>query len=257
MTIKTSEEIAKMRLAGKVVEDTLNMLEGMVDIGVSTGELDKAADAFIRSRGGIPSFLNYNGFPKSICTSVNATVVHGIPGAYRLKDGDIVSIDVGVQLDGWQGDAARTFLVGNVSDEVKKLVTVTREAFFEGIKKARAGNRVYDISSAIESHAHLHGYGVVRELVGHGIGRNLHESPDVPNFTPDKSRGRGVRLRAGMTIAIEPMINLGTADVRFMPDGWAVDAADGLPSAHYENTIAITDGDPILLTLSVEEEKLW
>ncbi len=253
MTIKTPGDIEKMRRAGRVVEEVLLLLETLVKPGVSTDELDRAAAELIKSRNGTASFLNYNGYPKSICASVNEQVVHGIPGSYRLKDGDIISVDVGAIIDGWHGDAARTYLVGNVAEETRELVRVTRECFFRGIEFARAGNHLYDISAAIEAHAQAHGYGVVRELVGHGIGKRMHEPPDVPNYRPERMFGRGLSLKPGMTLAIEPMINMGGAAVRVLQDGWTVVAADGRPSAHYENTIAITDGEPLLLTLTQEE----
>lgn len=247
ITIKSAHDIERMRAAGKVVEDTLLLLGRSVRVGITTEELNRIADAYIRSCGAYPTFLNYNGFPKSVCISVNDEVVHGIPGSRKLKDGDIVSCDVGATLNGFVGDAARTFLVGNVAEEAKKLVQVTRECFFEGLKFARVGYRVSDISKAIQAHAESHGYGVVRELVGHGVGRQLHEDPEVPNFYSPRARQR---LEAGMTIAVEPMINMGTAAVRQLDDGWTVTTRDGKPSAHYENSIAITDGDPILLTCS-------
>lgn len=255
ITIKSEADIQKMKKAGRVVEEVLALMERMAEPGVTTDQLDREAAAYIKSCGARASFFNYRGFPKSICASVNEQVVHGIPGGYRLKDGDILSVDVGAVLDGWHGDAARTLLIGNVSEEVRDLVRVTKESFFKGLEFAREGYRLYDISRAIEDHAKAHGYGVVRELVGHGIGRELHEEPDVPNFRPPLSHGRGVRLRAGMTIAIEPMINMGTAQIRVLNDGWTVVTADGKPSAHYENTIAITQGAPLLLTLSQEEEQ--
>lgn len=251
MTIKNAADIKKMKAAGRVVEQTLALMAKLAKPGVSTLDLNQAADAFIRSQGAIPSFLHYNGYPKSICTSVNEQVVHGIPGSYRLQDGDIVGVDVGAQLEGFHGDAARTLLIGSVADEVKELVKVTRECFFEGIRFAKVGYRISDISGAIEAHAESHGYGVVRELIGHGIGRNMHEPPDVPNFTGG-AYGRGVRLTPGMTLAIEPMINLGGHEVLQKADGWTVVTRDGKPSAHYENTIAITDGEPELLTLNGE-----
>lgn len=234
-----------MKAAGKVVEDTLKLLEKSVRVGMTTAELDRIADEFIRSQGAYPTFLNYNGYPKSVCISVNEEVVHGIPGKRKLRDGDIVSCDVGATLNGFVGDAARTFLIGNVDQETQDLVRVTRECFFEGLKFCRVGYRISDISKAIQKHAESHGYGVVRELVGHGVGRQLHEDPEVPNFYSPRSRQR---LEAGMTIAIEPMINLGTAKVWQLDDGWTVVSQDGKPSAHYENSVAITDGDPILLT---------
>ena len=247
ITIKSPQDIERMRAAGKVVEETLLLLGRSVRIGVTTEELDRIADAYIRSQGAYPTFLNYNGYPKSVCISVNEEVVHGIPGKRRIKDGDIVSCDVGATLNGFVGDAARTFLVGNVAPETQELVKVTRECFFEGLKFCRVGYRISDISKAIQAYAESHGYGVVRELVGHGVGRTLHEDPEVPNFYSPRARQR---LEAGMTIAIEPMINLGTAKVWQLDDGWTVTTQDGKPSAHYENSVAITDGDPILLTCS-------
>ena len=247
ITIKSAQDVERMRAAGKVVEDTLLLLERSVRIGITTAELDRIADAFIRSQGAYPTFLNYNGYPKSICISVNEEVVHGIPGKRKLCDGDIVSCDVGATLNGFVGDAARTFLVGKVAEETKELVRVTRECFFEGLKYCRVGYRISDVSKAIQKHAESHGYGVVRELVGHGVGRKLHEDPEVPNYYSPRARQR---LEVGMTIAIEPMINLGTAKVWQLDDGWTVTTQDGKPSAHYENSVAITDGDPILLTCS-------
>lgn len=247
ITIKSAQDIERMHAAGRVVEETLLLLERSVRVGITTAELDRIADEFIRSKGAYPTFLNYNGYPKSVCISVNDEVVHGIPGKRKLKDGDIVSCDVGATLDGFVGDAARTFLVGNVPQETQDLVRVTRECFFEGLKFCRVGYRISDISKAIQKHAESHGYGVVRELVGHGVGRKLHEDPEVPNYYSPRARQR---LEAGMTIAIEPMINLGTAKVWQLDDGWTVTTQDGKPSAHYENSVAITDGDPILLTCS-------
>ncbi|HPF53653.1 MAG TPA: type I methionyl aminopeptidase [Eubacteriales bacterium] len=245
--LKTEAEIQKMKAAGKVVEDTLKLLERSVREGITTEELDRISEDYIRSCGAVPSFLNYEGYPKSICVSINDQVVHGIPGKRRIKDGDIVSCDVGAYLDGFHGDAARTFIVGNVPDEVKELVKVTRECFFEALKYCREGYRISDISIAVQKHAESHGYGVVRELIGHGVGRHMHEQPDVPNYYSPHSRQR---LQAGMTIAIEPMINLGTAAVWQLEDGWTVVTRDGKPSAHYENSVAVTSGDPILLTLT-------
>ena len=248
LTIKSAAEIEKMRAAGRIVGDTLKLMRDMAQIGVTTAELDRAAEAFIRSKGAVPSFLHYNGYPKSICTSVNAQVVHGIPGKYALKDGDILSVDVGAELNGFHGDAARTFFVGDVAPKVRELVKVTRECFYEGMKFARPGYRISDIGQAIQQHAESHGYGVVRELIGHGIGTHMHEPPDVPNYY-DHRTGRGVRLTKGMTIAVEPMINLGGKEVFVYADGWTVETKDALPSAHYENTVVITDDAPQLLTL--------
>lgn len=250
ITIKTDADLQLMDAAGRVVEETLRLLKTLARPGATTAELDHEAERFIRSRGATPSFLHYHGYPKSICTSVNEQVVHGIPGPYRLKDGDILSVDVGACLDGFQGDAARTYLIGNVPEEVRSLVRVTRESFFAGLRYARAGNRIGDISAAIQAHAEAHGYGVVREMIGHGIGREMHEEPNVPNYG---RAGHGPRLEKGMTIAIEPMINLGTARIRQLADGWTTITADGKPSAHYENTVAITDGEPRLLTLHGED----
>ncbi|HWP21836.1 MAG TPA: type I methionyl aminopeptidase [Candidatus Cryosericum sp.] len=252
ITIKTAEDIQKMEAAGRIVEDTLNLLSKAACEGMRTIELDEMAAEYIKSRGATASFLNYNGYPKSICTSVNEEVVHGIPGKYRLKDGDILSLDVGAYLDGFHGDAARTVLIGNVPEEVQKLVRVTKECFFEGLRFARVGYRISDIAKAIQAHAESHGYGVVRELVGHGIGRDMHEDPEVPNFWDGLRFGHGARLTAGMAIAVEPMINLGTPRVFQLDDGWTVVTADKKPSAHYENTLVITDGEPRLLTLHEE-----
>ena len=249
ITIKSAADIEKMDVAGRIVEDTLNLLAQSAEIGMTTAELDDIAVAFIKSRGAEASFLNYNGYPRSICTSVNEQVVHGIPGKYRLKDGDILSLDVGAYKDGFHGDAARTVLIGTVPEDVQKLVRVTKECFFEGIRFAKPGYRISDVAKAVQQHAERTGYGVVRELVGHGIGRRMHEDPEVPNYWDDSRFGRGVRLEAGMTIAVEPMINMGTARVYQLDDGWTVITADGKPSAHYENTVLITDGEPRLLTL--------
>lgn len=249
ITIKSAADIEQMEVAGRIVEDTLNLLSQSAAIGMTTAELDDIAAEFIKSRGAQASFLNYNGYPKSICTSVNEQVVHGIPGKYRLKDGDILSLDVGAYIGGFHGDAARTVLIGAVSEETQALVRVTKECFFEGIRFAKPGFRISDIARAIQRHAESHGYGVVRELVGHGIGRQMHEEPEVPNYWDDSRFGRGTRLEAGMTIAVEPMINLGTAHVLQLDDGWTVVAADKKPSAHYENTVLITEGEPRLLTL--------
>lgn len=252
ITVKSAAELDMMRQAGRIVGETLKLMERMVRPGIRTIELDQAAEAYIRSCGATPSFLNYNGFPKSICVSVNQQVVHGIPGKLVLHEGDIVSIDVGACLNGFHGDAARTFAVGKIAPELQRLIDVTRESFFKGIANAIVGNRVQDISAAIQQHAEAHGYGVVRELVGHGVGRHLHEDPEVPNYV-DPRNGRGPRLACGMTLAIEPMINMGTREVIFREDGWTVETKDAKPSAHYENTIIITDGEPEITTLGGAE----
>jgi methionyl aminopeptidase len=248
VTVKTAAEIEKMRAAGAIVRDALLLLEQHARAGVTTLELDRIAAEWIESRGAKASFLGYGGYPKSICTSVNAQVVHGIPDGYKLREGDIISVDVGAVRDGYHGDAARTFFVDEVSTEARRLVEVTRECFFLGIAQARAGSHLSDVARAIETHAHEHGYGVVRDLVGHGIGRQMHEPPEVPNFT-DPRIGRGIRLEPGMTIAVEPMINAGGWQVYQESNGWTIVTADGSLSAHYENTIAITEGEAEILTL--------
>ncbi len=245
ITIKSASELVKMQAAGKVVGETLKLLGENVRPGVTTGHLDKLAHEYILSCGAKPSFLGYCGYPASVCISVNHQVIHGIPGKRVLKDGDIVSCDIGAILDGFHGDAARTFLCGEVKPELQQLVKVTRECFFEGLKYCRVGYRISDISKAVQQHAEKYGYGVVRDYVGHGIGREMHEDPEVPNYYSPRARQR---LHAGMAIAVEPMINLGTYQVKSLPDGWTVETADGLPSAHFENTILITEGDPVMTT---------
>lgn len=246
ITVKKPNEINKMRVAGKLTGDALKFIEEKIKPGVTTAEINRLIHEFITGHDAIPSFLGYCGYPASACVSVNDVVVHGIPGAYVLAEGDIVSVDVGVIKDGWQGDAARTFAVGKVSTEARKLIDVTRECFFEGIKHARNGRRLGDLSHAIQVHAESHGYGVVRKMVGHGIGRHMHEDPSVPNFG---AAGTGVLLKSGYTIAVEPMINAGTFEIKFDPDGWTTRSEDGSLSAHYENTILIRDGEPEILTL--------
>lgn len=252
ITIKSAADIRKMDESGRIVEETLNLLAKEARVGMRTSELDDMAREFIRSRGAEPSFLGYEGYPASICTSVNRQVVHGIPGKYRLKEGDILSVDVGAVKDGFHGDAARTIAIGEIDEETAELVRVTKECFFEALKVAVPGNRLSDIGRTVQHHAESHGYGVVRELVGHGIGRAMHEEPDVPNYWDARRFGHGARLMPGMVIAIEPMINLGTANVVQLDDGWTVETADGKPSAHYENTVAITENGPRLLTLHEE-----
>lgn len=246
MTIKTGREIEAMRAAGAIVAGALALAGEMARPGVSTLAINDAIHKYITNHGAAPSFLHYNGFPASACISVNEQVVHGIPDKRTLVEGDIVSIDVGAVLNGYHGDAARTFGIGKISAQAQKLIEVTEACFWEGIAQAKAGNRIGDISYAIESLANEHGYGVVRELVGHGIGEEMHEPPDVPNYGKP---GRGIRLQSGMTIAVEPMINAGTRNVFMLEDGWTVVTQDGSYSAHYENTIAITDNEPLVLTL--------
>lgn len=247
ITIKTKAEIAKMRESGRLTKNVLDLLGKSIKPGITTKELDKIAYDYIKSCGATPSFLNYSGYPASTCISVDEMVVHGIPSdKIIIKEGQIVSVDVGVLYDGWQGDAARTFKVGKVSEEKEKLVKITEECFFKAIENLRVGSPLGDIGYNVQTHAEANGFSVVRDLVGHGIGRAMHEDPSVPNYG---KKGTGIRLREGMTIAIEPMINAGVAKVDFLADGWGVVTHDRRPSAHYENTIAITDGGVEILTL--------
>ena len=245
ITLKSEKEIALMRRAGKITAAARALARDMVKPGVTTQQIDKAVFEFIKSQGAVPSFLNYHGYPGSACISVNDEVIHGIPGKRVLKEGDIVSVDVGAYIGGFHGDCAGTYPCGQVSDEAMDLIRVTQQSFFEGIRCAREGYRLGDISAAIQSYVESHGYSIVREYVGHGIGRTLHEAPEVPNFG---TAGRGTRLLRGMTLAVEPMVNAGGAAILNMADGWTVKTADGKYSAHYENTILITDGEPELLT---------
>lgn len=247
MKVKSDTELEYMRSAGKVVAETLAMIEKVIKPGITTGELDRLAEEFIRSQGAIPSFKGYGGFPGSLCTSVNEVVIHGIPGNRVLVEGDIISVDCGAILNGYHGDAARTFPVGCISKEAQHLINVTKESFFKGIEKAVVGNRLTDISAAIQKYAESYGYSVVRDFVGHGIGTSMHEDPQVPNYG---TAGRGPKLVHGVVLAIEPMINIGNYKVKIMPDGWTVVTTDGKLSAHYENTIAITNSGVEILTLS-------
>ncbi len=250
VTIKSAREIELMRQAGRILAKTHEELGKALAPGMSTWDIDHLGEEIIRSYGCIPSFKNYNGYPASICVSVNDEVVHGIPSRKRiLREGDIVSLDAGVIYKGYHSDAARTYGIGRISPEAEKLIRVTRESFFEGIKYAKAGNHLNDISSHIQAYAEKFGYGVVRDLVGHGIGSHLHEDPEVPNFV---RRLRGIRLREGMTLAVEPMINAGKADVSWLDDDWTVVTRDGSLSAHYENTILICENGPEILSLSSE-----
>jgi methionyl aminopeptidase len=244
--IKNNDEIALMRKAGRIVGETLLLLEKEVKPGITTADLDRIAEEFITKHGAKPSFKGLYGFPSSLCISVNEQVIHGFPGAYVLKEGDIVSVDCGAFYDGFHGDAARTFKVGNISVDAQKLIDITRESFFEGIKFAREGNKLSDISYGIQSYVEAAGFSVVRDFVGHGIGRKVHEEPNVPNF--GKS-GRGPKLLSGMVLAIEPMVNAGTNKVKTLKDGWTVVTADNSLSAHYENTVAILSDGPEILTL--------
>lgn len=246
ISIKSPREIELMRIAGRIVAETHELLRKAIRPGITTLELDTIAEEFIRKRGAIPAFKDYNGFPASICSSINEQVVHGIPGPTALKDGDIIGIDIGAVYDGYYGDAARTYGIGRIDKETERLLKVTEESFFKGIEYALPGNRLSDISHSIQKHVESNGFSVVRDFVGHGIGRNMHEDPQIPNYgLPHK----GPRLAAGMALAIEPMVNQGKYAVKVREDGWTVVTADGKPSAHYENTIVITNGKPEILTL--------
>ena len=254
VTIKSAREIELMAEAGRILEIVHNELRDALHVGMSTLDIDRLGEEIIRSYDCIPSFLGYNGYPASVCVSINDEVVHGIPNKKRiLQEGDIVSLDAGLIYEGYHSDAARTHAVGEISPEARKLVEVTRQAFFEGIKYAKAGHHLHEISAAIGAYAESFGYGVVRDLVGHGIGTHLHEDPAVPNFAQPS---RGVRLQPGMTLAIEPMITAGGYAVRWLDDDWTVVTEDGSLAAHYENTILITEGEPEILTLSHTEEDL-
>lgn len=244
--LKNHDEISKMRKAGKIVGETLLLLEKEVKPGVTTANLDKIAEEFITKHGAKPSFKGLYGFPSSLCISVNEQVIHGIPGNYSLQEGDIVSIDCGACIEGFHGDAARTFPVGNVSEAAQKLIDITEQSFFEGIKYAKEGNRLSDISHGIQSYVEAAGFSVVRDFVGHGIGREVHEDPNVPNFG---KCGKGPKLLEGMVLAIEPMVNAGTYKVKTLRDRWTVVTADKSLSAHYENTVAILSDGPEILTL--------
>lgn len=247
VTIKSEREIELMREAGRILAQVHEELGKVLKPGMSTKEINRICEEMIRSRGCIPSFLNYNGFPASVCISINDEVVHGIPDKHRyLEEGDIVSLDTGVIWNGYQSDAARTHMIGKVSEQARKLVEVTEQSFFEGIKYAKAGNHLNDVSKAIQDYVESFGFGVVRELVGHGIGTEMHEAPEIPNFA---QRRKGIKLAAGMTLAIEPMITAGRYDVEWLDDGWTVVTEDGSLASHYENTILITDGDPEILSL--------
>lgn len=247
ITIKSAKQVEKMRASAKVTKEALELLEKHIKPGVTTAQLDKIAYDFITSKGARPNFLNYNGFPGSICASVNDEVVHGIPsGRAVLRKGDIISIDMGAELDGWHSDAARTFGVGEISAEAQRLIDVTRESFFEGLKYLKHGAKLGDVSSAIQKYVESNGFGVVRDLVGHGIGTHLHEDPSVPNFG---KAGHGVRLAAGMTLAIEPMVTEGHYKVCVLDDDWTVVTEDGSLAAHYENTVLITKDGYEILTL--------
>ena len=248
ITLKSAHEIDLMRRAGKITAAARALAGEMVRPGVTTQEIDHAVEHFIRKQGAVPSFLHYHGYPASACISVNDEVIHGIPGKRVLAEGDIVSVDVGAYIGGFHGDCAATFACGQISKEAQELIDVTRQSFFEGIKFAKEGHRLQDISAAIQSYVESHGCSIVREYVGHGVGAEMHESPEIPNYGHP---GRGPRLLRGMTLAIEPMVNAGSAAIKLMPDGWTVRTLDGKWAAHYENTVLITDGEPEILTVPV------
>ncbi|RLD15140.1 type I methionyl aminopeptidase [candidate division KSB1 bacterium] len=243
--IKTDQQIAKIKKSNVIVAEALKFIEKFVQPGITTKELNREIENFILKKGARPAFKGLYGFPAAACISVNDVVVHGIPGKRKLKEGDIVGIDVGVELDGFYGDGAYTFLVGNVRPDIVKLCKVTEESLYKGIEQARVGNRVGDISAAIQEHVEKHGFSVVREFVGHGVGIKPHEDPQIPNYG---KKGTGMRLKRGMVIAIEPMINMGTHEVYIDDDEWTVHTADGSPSAHYEHSLAILDDGPVILT---------
>jgi len=251
-TIKSQAEIDKMRKSGEILYETLQIIKKNTVPGVTTKELDRIAEEYILKNNAIPSFKGYDvgvpgvpPYPASICASINEQVVHGIPSLNRLKDGDIISIDVGVYLNGYHADAARTFSVGKISDEAQRLIDVTRQSFFEGLNQMVIGNHIRDIASVIQNHAESNGFSVVRDFVGHGIGTDMHEPPEIPNYV---TKRRGVKLENGMTIAVEPMINIGDYRVKVLENNWTVVTADGSLSAHYENTVAITENGPLILT---------
>lgn len=244
--LKTRREIEIMRKAGRLVAQSHELVKKYIKPGVTTLELDQLVEDFLRSQNAIPTFKGYSGFPFSICASVNEEVVHGFPTDRKLQEGDIVSIDIGATFEGYVGDSAKTFCVGEVSDEKRRLVEVTRQSFYEGLKFAKTTYRLSDISHAIQQYAEGHGFSVVRDFVGHGIGRQMHEAPQIPNFGKP---GKGPRLQEGMVLAIEPMINAGKYNVKILSNDWTVVTVDGKPSAHYEHTVAITDGEPELLTI--------
>ena len=247
IAIKNARQLDAMRQACKITAAARALAGEMVRPGVSTRQIDKAVHDFIVAQGAKPSFLGYHGFPGSTCISVNSTVIHGIPGSYVLREGDIVSVDVGAYYKGFHGDCAATFPCGNISAEAQRLIDVTKQSFFEGIRFATRGHRVSDISHAIQTYVESNGFSVVRSFVGHGVGAQLHEEPEVPNFG---AAGHGPRLLSGMTLAIEPMVNAGVANVQVLKDNWTTVTADGKLSAHYENTVLITDGEPEILTVA-------
>lgn len=247
ITIKSERELVSMRKACRITAQARALAGSLVKPGVSTKAIDRAVYDYILSKGAKPAFLHYGGFPASVCISVNEVIIHGIPGGYILKDGDIVSVDVGATIEGFNGDCAATYACGTISPKAQRLIDVTRQSFYEGIAFAKRGNRVQDISHAVQTYVEANGFGVVRDFVGHGVGRKVHEEPEVPNFG---APGRGPRLLPGMTIAVEPMVTEGSYAVRVLRDGWTTVTVDGKLSAHYENTVLITDGEPEILTVA-------
>jgi len=245
INIKTAEEIELLKASNHLVTETLARLAGMIRPGISTLEIDRVAETYIRDHHGEPGFLGYNGFPNTLCTSVNSEVVHGIPSDYKLKEGDIISVDCGVLLNGYYGDSAYTFAVGSLDEKVAKLLAATKEALYIGIGQAKEGNRLGDIGWAVQHHAESRGFSVVREMVGHGLGKNLHEEPEVPNYG---KRGTGLKLKSGMVLCIEPMINMGKKFIRQQKDGWTIITQDNMPSAHYELAIAVNGNEPVFLS---------
>lgn len=248
VVLKTGRELKIMREACRISAGALKLVGSAVEPGVTTAELDRLAEQYIRSQGAVPNFKNYQGYPATACISINNEVIHGIPSkARKIAPGDIVSVDLGAKFEGYHGDNAATFACGDISAEAKRLMDATRESLYEGIKAARSGGRIGDISSAVQQYVEARGFSVVRQFVGHGIGTNLHEAPEVPNFG---TKGRGIRLLPGMTLAIEPMVNIGNPDVKVMPDGWTVLTKDGSLSAHFEHTIVITPDGPQIMTIA-------
>lgn len=247
IVLRTGRELKIMREACRISAGALNLVGRAVEPGVTTAELDRLAEEYIRSQGAVPNFKNYEGYPATACISINNEVIHGIPSTKRkIKAGDIVSVDLGAKFEGYHGDNAATFACGDISDEAKRLMNTTKESLYEGIKAARSGGRIGDISHAVQSYVEQRGYSVVRQFVGHGIGTEMHEPPEVPNFG---TAGKGIRLMAGMVIAIEPMVNIGRPEVKVLPDGWTVLTKDGSLSAHFEHTVAITPDGPLIMTV--------
>ncbi|HHX60426.1 MAG TPA: type I methionyl aminopeptidase [Epulopiscium sp.] len=253
ISIKSDAEIEKMRQAAEILVRTHELIAKHIRVGVTTRELDDIAESYIISQGAIPSFKDYGGYPATICASINDEVVHGIPSTRKLQQGDILSVDAGVYFNGYHSDSARSYGIGELSPEMQKLIDVTKQSFYEGLKFAKVGHHLSEISQAIQKYVESNGFSIVRDLVGHGIGRELHEEPQIPNY---KTPGRGPKLRKGMVLAIEPMVNIGTWEVNVLSDDWTVVTRDGMPSAHYENTIVITDDEPEILTIPKEDTEV-